>query len=144
VKVGYAYIGKQWRQCDCPYDEFDGCAERELQLLTEELRKRNRIQYGKDQVEITQKQLAEFRRGNVGLEVVQRQQRNDRETKAAFLVLESGRRQTVPSSAPQTSDTVTRSGEESSPDKQDAKTSTSSNAQIPPKSDKLLVFRRYR
>lgn len=88
VTVGYAWIDKQWRKCVCPADELVGCSERELQLLAAELRQQNRLLYGKEQVEITQKQLAEFRRKNSAKEVILRQQRHDRETKAALLVLE--------------------------------------------------------
>lgn len=90
VSVGFAYIDGVWRQCFTPYDEFAGCSERELQLLTEELRKRNRLQSGREQVELTQKQLATFRRDNVTVEAILSQQRHDRETKAALRVLEGG------------------------------------------------------
>jgi putative transposase len=92
VSVGYAYIDGRWRTCDCPYTEFAGCSERELQLLTEELRKRNRLQYGRENIEVTQKQLATFRRENTDVETILRQQRHDRETKAALVVLEGGKR----------------------------------------------------
>jgi len=92
VSVGYAYIDRKWRKCDCPYNEFAGCSERELHLLTEELRKRNRITSGREQIEITQKQLATFRRENVDTETILRQQQHDRETKASLLVLEGGRK----------------------------------------------------
>ena len=92
MSVGYAYIDGRWRTCDCPYTEFAGCSERELQLLTEELRKRNRLQYGRENIEVTQKQLATFRRENTDVETILRQQRHDRETKAALVVLEGGKR----------------------------------------------------
>jgi putative transposase len=92
VSVGYAYIDRKWRQCDCPYTEFTGCSERELHLLMEELRKRNRITSGREQTEITQKQLAAFRRENANIETILRQQRHDRETRAALVVLEGGRK----------------------------------------------------
>jgi putative transposase len=88
--VGYARIRGQWRKCVCVADELVGCSERELQILTTELREHYRITYGKEQVEITQKQLANFRRENTAREVILRQQRNDRETKAALTVLEGG------------------------------------------------------
>src|SRR6266704_2749055 len=84
VSVGYAYIAGRWRKCDCPYTEFAGCSERELQQLTEELRKRNRLHYGREHIEITQKQLATFRRENADIEAILRQQRHDRETRAAL------------------------------------------------------------
>src|SRR6266567_3583865 len=64
VSVGFAYIDGRWRQCMTPYNEFVGCSERELQLLTEELRKRNRLHYGREHIEVTQKHLATFRREN--------------------------------------------------------------------------------
>ena len=92
VSVGYAYIDGRWRTCDCPYTEFAGCSERELQLLTEELRKRNRLQYDREHIELTQKQLATFRRENADIETILRQQRHDRETRAALVVLEGGKR----------------------------------------------------
>jgi hypothetical protein len=92
MSVGYVYIDGKWRQCDCPYTEFAGCSERELQLLTEELRKRNRMTHGREHTEITQKQLAAFRRENADIETILRQQRHDRETRAALVVLEGGKK----------------------------------------------------
>jgi putative transposase len=107
VSVGFAYIDGQWRKCDCPSTEFAGCSERELQLLTEEVRKRNRLQYGREQIELSQEQLATFRRENAEIETLLRQQRNDRETKAAFVVLEGGRkRPKADTSGSQTSSAV--------------------------------------
>jgi len=101
VSVGYAYIAGRWRKCDCPYTEFAGCSERELQQLTEELRKRNRLHYGREHIEITQKQLATFRRENADIEAILRQQRHDRQTRAALVVLEGGKRPpTQPSTEP--------------------------------------------
>ncbi len=77
-------------------DDLVGCSERELQLLASELRQQNRLLYGKEQVEITQKQLADFRRKNAAKEVILRQQRHDRETRAALTVLEGGRGNQMP------------------------------------------------
>jgi len=96
VSVGYAYIDGRWRKCDCPYTEFAGCSERELQLLTEELRKRNRLHAGREHIEVTQKQLATFRRENADIEAILRQQRHDRETRAALVVLEGGKKSSTP------------------------------------------------
>ena len=95
VSVGYAYIKGLWRTCHCPYTEFAGCSERELQQLSEELRQRNRLHAGRAQTEVTQKQLAAFRRENAGIEAVLRQQRRDHETRAALMVLEGGKPDTV-------------------------------------------------
>ena len=80
----------------CPVDELAGCSERELQLLAAELRQQNRLLYGKEQVEITQKQLADFRRKNAAKEVILRQQRHDRETQAALSILEGERGTPLP------------------------------------------------
>jgi putative transposase len=98
VSTGFAYIDGKWRQCMTPYNDFAGCSERELQLLTTELRQRNRLQYGKEHIEVTQKQLATFRRENTDIEAILRQQRHDRETRAALVVLEGGKR--LPTSPP--------------------------------------------
>ncbi len=92
VSVGFAYIDGKWRQCMTPYNEFAGCSERELQLLTTELRQRNHLQYGKERIEVTQKQLAAFRRENTDIETILRQQRHDQETRAALVVLEGGKK----------------------------------------------------
>jgi putative transposase len=91
VSIGYAYIDGKWRKCITPYNEFAGCSERELQLLTTELRQRNHLQYGKERIEVTQKQLATFRRENTNIETILRQQRHDRETRTALIVLEGGK-----------------------------------------------------
>lgn len=88
ITVGYAWIDKQWRKCFCVADELAGCSEREMQLLAAEIHRRNRLLYGKDQTEITQKLLADFRRTNSGTEVLLRQQQHDRESQAALRVLE--------------------------------------------------------
>jgi len=103
VTVGFAWINNQWRKCICPVDDLADCSERELQLLAAEVRQQNRLLYGKEQVEITQKQLADFRRKNTAKEVILRQQRHDRETKAALSVLEGerGAPHPLPSSVPE-------------------------------------------
>jgi len=130
VSVGFAYIDGVWRQCFTPYDEFAGCSERELQLLASELRQNNRLQYGREQVEITQKQLADFRRENAAKEAILRQQRNDRETRAALKVLEGGKRAAITSDASPSADASARP----------------LVSPVPPekKPDKLLVFKRIR
>lgn len=136
VSTGYAYIEGRWRQCFTPYDEFSGCSERELQLLASELRQNNRLQYGREQVEITQKQLADFRRENATKQEILRQQRHDRETRAALVVLEGGRsaKPTVPSLPLTSASEGGGQGQVSPPDR----------PIDPPekKYDKLLVFKR--
>jgi putative transposase len=142
ASIGYAYINKKWRKCHCPYDEFAGCSERELHILTEELRKRNRIQYGREQVEITQKQLAAFRRECDGDQEVLRQQRNDRETRAALKVLEGGRTRSLPDSALNTS--VSTESNVETTQKSSSVQSVSRTSQSGSHRDKLIVFRRAR
>ncbi len=142
VSIGYTRIDGRWRECITPYTEFAGCSERELQLLTEELRKRNRLQYGREQVELTQKQLAAFRRENATVEAILSQQRHDRETKAALKVLEGGRSHKVASDSARSAsqeDASDGSREIQQRDKPDAETP----AQKPSQGhDNLLVFRR--
>src|SRR3989441_10895816 len=108
VSVGFVYIDG-WRQCFTPYDEFAGCSERELQLLASELRQNHRLQYGREQIEITQKQLADFRRENAAKEAILRQQRTDRETRAALKVLEGGKHAPTASDGPSSADVLARS-----------------------------------
>ncbi len=138
VSIGYAYIDGVWRQCFTPYDEFAGCSERELQLLASELRQHNRLQYGREQVEITQKHLADFRRENATQQEILRQQRHDRETRAALVVREGGRRSktTVPPPAPTSGSEDGGQGKMATPDPtQEARSA---------KHDKLLVCKRIR
>jgi len=131
VSVGYAYIDRKWRKCDCPYNEFAGCSERELHLLTEELRQRNRITSGRKQIEITQKQLATFRRENVDMETILRQQQHDRETRASLVLLEGGRK--------------TEQVEQTDVPKTDDEEKSSESRENPKKTnpyENLLVFKR--
>lgn len=132
MSKGYAYIHGQWRPCVTPYPELAGCSEREWHLLASELRKRHRLLHGRAQVEITQKQLADFRRENAALEVILRQQRHDRETKAALNILEGEpSSKTVPESA-------ARQG--NSPQRPESRQASHS----PGNGDKLVVLRRIR
>ena len=143
ASIGYAYLNKEWRKCHCPYDEFAGCSERELRILTEELRKRNRVQYGKEQVEITQRQLAAFRRECESDQVVLRQQRNDRETRSALKVLEGRRSRSDADNVIDIAD-ASESKVETTQHSAPAKQSGSSASQNGSNSGKLIVFRRAR
>ncbi len=135
VSIGYVYIDGRWRQCITPYDEFSGCSERELQLLAEELRKRHRLLHGRVQVELTQKQLAAFRRENADIEAILRQQRHDRESRAALKVVEGGKRAADAPEA-EAADSKSRQKEPASHAKDPATPAK--------KYDKLLVFKRIR
>ena len=130
VSVGFAYIDGIWRQCFTPYDEFAGCSERELQLLASELRQNHRLHYGREQIEITQKQLADFRRENAAKEAILRQQRTDRETRVALKVLEGGKQAPTSSDGPSIADVSVHSPVEPPPPET--------------KPEKLLVFKRIR
>ncbi len=141
--VGYARIRGRWRKCVCVADELVGCSERELQLLTSELREHYRITYGKEQVEITQKQLADFRRVNTAKEAILRQQRNDRETRAALVVLEGGRGKHAVVPAPHGS--LAEEAEQQAPNRNPKRGQSSSSPGHPVgDGDTLRVLRRLR
>lgn len=88
--TAYAYIDKQWRECKAAENEFVDCTERELQFIAEEIRQSQRLQHGRERIEVDQKQLAEFRRQNATKQELLAQQRKDRETKRAYSLLEGG------------------------------------------------------
>ena len=143
VTTAYAFVRRQWRKCIGATDDLVGCSERELQILAEELHKRNRLQYGREQVEITQKHLADFRRENAAQEVILRQQRHDRETRAAFLLLEGGRG-TRPVPGPATSPPPLSPRKRTAPhDQADQPASTRSGQEVGD-GDTLIVLRRIR
>ena len=133
--VGYAYINKQWRVCRTTCDELIGCSERERQILTEEIRKMNRILHGREHIEVNQANLAKFRRDNVSIEKVLRQQKHDREAKAALVVLEG---KDIPHQ-------VARdfASHKTSNPKNTSKKSSSLQS-IRTYEDKLVIFERYR
>jgi len=132
VTVGYAYINGRWRECKVASEELVGCSERELQIIAEEIRKKNRILHGRERIEITQRQLAMFRRENAAREKILQQQRRDREAKAALTVLEGGRADLPKPDVPQAA----------SPKSTGKK--VSSDRFSDPDEDKLIIFRRYR
>lgn len=79
--MAYAYILGQWRPCQSALNEFADCTEREIQLMAEEIRQSERLQHGRERIEITQEKLAKFRRENANKAEVQARQSKDRETK---------------------------------------------------------------
>lgn len=135
VSIGYVYLKGGWRKCIIAYDELAGCSERELQIIAEEVRKRKRLLQGRTQVEVTQEQLAQFRRDNAATEVVLRQQRKDRETLAALRALDG---QSSPTGSPQLASPPV--SDQSAPPVD----GTSSTKTERPSEDKLLIFRRIR
>jgi len=141
LSTGYAYIDGKWRECKCAHDEFIGCSERELHILSEEFRREYRELYGREQVEVTQKILA-ARRSKADSAQALLQQQKDRETKAAFEVLEGNRRRQESTNSSGQSTTSTSSGEKgqgsSQSHAQPHKTQTVHNV------EKLIMLRRYR
>ena len=89
--------------------------------------------HGRGQVEVTQQQLARFRRENAAQEIVLRQQRKDRETRTAYRVLEGG----VPSGPPQSLSALP--AQKASLDHSGQQTKEGVQGE-----DRLLVFRRIR
>jgi hypothetical protein len=142
VSTGYAYIDGKWRECKCANDEFIGCSERELRILSVELRKEYRELYGRKQVEVTQKKLAatlskaESKQGLL-------QQQKDRETKAAFEVLEGGKRRKQGSSNSSSQSTPSTSSDEKRHNNNGTH-SQSRNIQKAHTVEKLIILRRYR
>ncbi len=141
LSTGYAYIDGKWRECKCADDEFVGCSERELHILAEELRQEYRKLYGREQVEVTQKKLAERRRKADSKQVLLQQQKN-RETKAAFEVLEGKRRKQGSPDSSSPSITSASTGENGQGSTQTHLRSRKTQTAQPV--EKLIVLRRYR
>ena len=133
VSVGYVYLKGCWRKCIIAYDELAGCSERELQIIAEEVRKRKQLLQGQTQVEVTQQQLAQFRRDSAATEAVLRQQRKDRETQAARRAL-NGQSSSEPLTSPPLYGKTAHDAEEE----------TLSTRKEAPSEDKLLILRRLR
>jgi putative transposase len=142
VSTGYAYIDGKWRECKCANDEFVGCSERELRILSEELRKEYRELYGRKQVEVTQKKLA-ARRSKAESTQALLQQQKDRETKAAFEVLEGGKRRKQGSTHSSSQSTPSTSSVEKKHNN-DVTHSQTNNVQTTHPAEKLIVLKRYR
>lgn len=80
ASVSYAYVNKKWEPCISDYrHDFKGRSEREIQLASAELRKRNQ-RHGQ-QFNISQKQLALFLRNPEAAEILLLQQLRDSEAK---------------------------------------------------------------
>jgi putative transposase len=138
ISIGYAYINKQWRVCHATCEEMVGCSERERQILTEEIRKMNRNLHGREHIEINQASLAEFRRENAAKEKILRQQRNERETKAALAVLEGEEPTHQPTPASSIHKTSMAAFRKNTGPKSSLQNFTN------PDQDKLIIFKRHR
>ncbi len=80
ASTAYAYVNKKWEPCISEYShDFKGRSEREIQLATAELRKRNQ-RHGQ-QSNVTQKQLALFLRSPEAAEILMIQRLRDSEAR---------------------------------------------------------------
>ena len=86
ASVAYAYVNEKWEPCISDYrHDFKGRSEREIQLASAELRKRNQ-RHGQ-QFNISQKQLALFLRNPEAAEILLLQQLRDSEAKCVLATI---------------------------------------------------------
>ncbi len=88
ASVAYAYVNKKWEPCVSDYrHDFKGRSEREIQLASAELRKRNQ-RHGQ-QFNVSQKQLALFLRSPEAAEILLMQRLRDSEAKCVLAEINS-------------------------------------------------------
>jgi putative transposase len=86
ASIAYAYVNKKWEPCISDYrHDFKGRSEREIQLATAELRKRNQ-RHGQ-QFNVTQKQLALFLRSPEATEILLIQRLRDSEANGVLATI---------------------------------------------------------
>jgi putative transposase len=91
VGIAYAYVKNRWVLLNSEYYSiFVNRTEREIQIATEEIRKRRKI-HTKQTFTITAKMLADFLCSVESDEVLQLQRMRDSETKQMFQVIEGGK-----------------------------------------------------
>ena len=84
--MAYAYVNKKWEPCISDYrHDFKGRSEREIQLASAELRKRNQ-RHGQ-QFNMSQKQLALFLRTPEAAEILLMQRLRDSEAKCVLATI---------------------------------------------------------
>ncbi len=89
IGTAYAYIGKRWVECHSEYYAvFQGRSEREIQLATEELKKR--LAEHPKNFTMTAKQLAEFLVSAAAQEVLLEQRLKDLESRQVRQLMEGG------------------------------------------------------
>lgn len=94
IGIAYCYVGKGWVSCISEYyTQFHGHSEKELMLLSVELRKRN--QNHSKQLTITAKKLAEFLSTTQADEVLLLQRLKDKETKSILNAIEGEQFKTI-------------------------------------------------
>jgi putative transposase len=105
IGVAYAYCRGQWVQCLSQYyQQLHGHSEKELELATAILRQQARQSH--KEASITALRLADFLADVTAHEQVLRQRLRDLEAHAVLRVLDAGRHETRPSSAPQESSPI--------------------------------------
>jgi len=96
ISVAYAYVHERWVECvTSSYGQFQGHSERELLLVTAELRARNRKHHVT--TPITAQRLAAFLADIEAHEAVLLQRLRDQETRAVLQLIDGGRHTSAPS-----------------------------------------------
>ncbi|TMA61103.1 MAG: DDE-type integrase/transposase/recombinase [Deltaproteobacteria bacterium] len=99
ISVVYAYVHERWVECvTSSYGQFHGHSERELLLITAELRARNRKSH--ITTPITATRLAAFLADIEAHEAVLLQRLRDQETRAVLQIIDRGRRAPTPGEVP--------------------------------------------
>ncbi len=99
ISVAYAYVHEHWVECvTSSYGQFQGHSERELLLVTAELRARNRNNHVT--TPITAQRLAAFLADIEAHEAVLLQRQRDQETRAVLQLIDGGRHAVAPSGEP--------------------------------------------
>jgi len=99
ISVAYAYVHERWVECVTrAYGEFQGHSERELLLVTAELRALNRTHHVT--TPITAMRIAAFLAKIEAHEAVLLQRLRDQETRAVLRLIDGGRREPAPSGVP--------------------------------------------
>jgi putative transposase len=99
ISVAYAYVHARWVECVTrAYGAFQGHSERELLLVTAELRALNRKHHVT--TPITATRLAAFLAKIEAHEAVLLQRLRDQESRAVLRLIDGGRREPAPSGVP--------------------------------------------
>jgi putative transposase len=99
ISVAYAYVHERWVECVTPaYGPFHGHSERELLLITAELRALNRRNHVT--TPITATRLAAFLAKIEAHEAVLLQRLRDQETRTVLRLIDGGHHEPAPSGVP--------------------------------------------
>ena len=99
ISVAYAYVHERWVECVThAYGEFQGHSERELLLVTAELRALNRTHHVT--TPITARRIATFLAKIEAHEAVLLQRLRDQETRTVLRLIDGGHHEPAPSGVP--------------------------------------------